>query len=152
MTEIQISCCDFEENYDKICVKIKENENINDLRKIFQKDLKFENLFFHKKDLTLINKEDEKEIKIIDCLNKNEIKYSINLKLIIKIENKKTIEYEFENLSLFDLRKKLGNEIDLDYKFYSEKGIILDEKNTNVFDIIKKNKIKIKKINGRRKK
>ena len=147
MTEILISCCDFEEKFEKICVKIKENENINDLRKIFEKNMKCENLFFYKKDLTLINKEKEKNIKIIDCLNENGIKFSINLKLIIKIENKKIIEYDLENLSLFELRKKLGDEIDLDYKFYNEKGIILDEKNTNVFDIIKKNKIKIKKLN-----
>ena len=147
MKEIQISGCDLEEKIEKICVKIKENENINDLRKIFEKNMKLENLFFYKKDLTLINKEKEKNIKIIDCLNENEIKFSINLKLIIKIENKKNIEYDLENLSLFELRNKLGDEIDLDYKFYNEKGIILDEKNTNVFDIIKKNKIKIKKLN-----
>ena len=145
MKEIQISCCDYDEKLENICIKIKENENLNDLRKKFV-DMEFENLFFYKKDLSLIENKDEKNIKIIDCLVENEIKFSINLKLIIKIEEK-TIEYDLNNISLFKLRKNLGNKINSEYKFFNEKGIILDEDKTYVFDVIKKNEILIKKIN-----
>ena len=145
MKEIKISCCDYDEKLENICIKIKENENLNDLRKKFV-NMEFENLFFYKKDLSLIENKDEKNIKIIDCLVENEIKFSINLKLIIKIEEK-TIEYELNNISLFKLRKNLGDEINSEYKFFNERGIILDEDKTYVFDVIKKNEILIKKIN-----
>ena len=93
MNEIQISCCDYDEK----------------LEKWFKKKisgLEFENLFFYKKDLSLIKKENIKKIKIIDCLVENEIKFSNNLKPIIKIEEK-TIEYELKNISLFELGKNL---------------------------------------------
>jgi hypothetical protein len=87
MNEIQISCCDYDEKLENICIKIKEYENLNDLRKKFSEiEMEFENLFFYRKDLSLIKKENEKKIKIIDCLVENKIKFSINLKLIIKIE------------------------------------------------------------------
>ncbi len=145
MDEILISCCDFDEKLENICFKIKENENLYDLRKKFEKEIEFKNLFFYTKDLNLIKKE-EKKIKIIDCLNENKLKFSINLKLIIKIE-KKNLECELKNFTLFELRKKLGDKINSEYKFFNEKGIILNEKETNIFDVIKKNKIKMKKIN-----
>ena len=76
----------------------------------------------------------------------NKIKFSINLKLIIKIEEK-NIEFELNNISLFELRKNLGDEINSEYKFFNEMGFILDEEKTYVFDIIKKNEILMKKIN-----
>ncbi len=145
MKEIQISLCDYDEKLENICIKIKENENLNDLRKKFA-EMEFENLFFYKKDLSLIKKEDEKKMKIIDCLVENGIKFSINLKPIIKIEEK-TIEYELNNISLFELRKNLGDEINCEYKFYNKMGIVLDEDKTYVFDVIQKNEILIKKIN-----
>ena len=145
MNEIQISCCDYDEKLENICIKIKEYENLNDLRKKFA-EMEFENLFFYKKDLSLIKKEDEKKIKIIDCLVENGIKFSINLKPIIKIEEK-NIEFELNNISLFELRKNLGDEINFKYKFWNEKGFILNEKETYVFDINKNNEIKMKKIN-----
>ena len=31
MKEIQISCCDYDEKLENICIKIKENENLNNL-------------------------------------------------------------------------------------------------------------------------
>ena len=144
----EIICCEFDKKLENIIIKIKEYEHLSDLRKKFEK-MEYENLFFYKKDSSLIkNKDEEKNIKIIDCLIENEIKFSINLKLIITIENenKKIIEYDFENSSLIELRKKLGNEINPEFKFFNEKGVILDEDKTFVFDIIKKNEILIKKI------
>jgi hypothetical protein len=35
MNEIQISCCDYDEKLENIYIKIKEYENLNDLRKKF---------------------------------------------------------------------------------------------------------------------
>ena len=148
MKDIQISCCDNDNKINTFCLKIKENENLNDLRKQFEKSIAFKNLFFYSKDSNLIKNEEEKNIKIVDCLKESEIKFSINLKLIINIEETKIInKYLLNNISLFELRKNLGDEINFKYKFWNEKGFILNEKETYVFDINKNNEIKMKKIN-----
>jgi hypothetical protein len=80
MKDIQISCCDNDNKINTFCLKIKENENLNDLRKQFEKSIAFKNLFFYSKDSNLIKNEEEKNIKIVECLKESEIKFSINLK------------------------------------------------------------------------
>ena len=151
MDEFYITCCDYDEKLVNICFKIKKDEKLSDLKNKFENIMEFKNLFFYSKDSNLIIKGEEK-IKITDCLNEDKIKFSINLKLNIKIEEE-TIEHELKNISLSELRnelrKNLGNEIKSEYKFYNNNkmAFFLDEDKTYVFDVMEKNKIFIKKIN-----
>ncbi len=52
----------------------------------------------------------------IESLNSNKIYYSININLIIEIENEKFINQKLENIFLFELRNKL--EINFEYIFF----------------------------------
>ena len=140
-----ISCCELEQKFENLCVKIKENENLCDLKRKLTNKIKFENLFFCKKNFGYFDENEEKKNKILECLNNNKIYYSINVNLIIEIENEKFINQKLENIFLLELRNKL--EIKFEYKFFNEMGIILDENKIKVFEIINRNKIKMKKIN-----
>ena len=141
-----ICCCELDNKIKNLCVKIQKNEKLYDLKSKIKNQIIFENLFFCKKDFGYFDEKEEEEIKIVDCLNKKKIVFSININLIIEIENEKFISEKLENLSLFELRNKLNNQINEQYKFYNDMGIILNENEINVFEIINKNKIKMKKI------
>jgi len=141
-----ISCCELDNKIEKLCFKIEKHEKLCDLKRKIKKRFKFKNLFFCKNDFGCFDENEEKEIEILDCLNSKKIFFSINLNLIIEIEieNKIIKEKIEENFSLFDLRKKLN--INEQYKFYNEMGLILDENEIKILEIIKTNKIKMKKF------
>jgi hypothetical protein len=93
-----ISCCELEQKFENLCVKIEENENLCDLKRKLKNKIKFENLFFCKKNFGYFDENEEKKNKILDCLNNNKIYYSINVNLIIEIENEKFIKQKLENI------------------------------------------------------
>ena len=93
-----ISCCELEQKFENLCVKIKENENLFDLKRKLKNKIKLDNLFFCKKNLSYFDENEEKENKILDCLSDNKIYYSINVILIIEIENEKFIKQKLENI------------------------------------------------------
>ena len=135
----------FNEDNDKMYLKIKKEGTLLDLRNALEKRRNFNLLFFLKSNGNYYSKEEEK----IFILKTSEIMkiYFTNInKIKIYLDKTFLCDINFENISLEELRIKLGEKITSQHKFFFNHAFILDEENFKVFEICSYGVVEINKI------
>lgn len=131
-----------------MCLKIKKNSSLFDLRKILEHKRYFNSLYFLNSKKNCITKEEEENISVEE-FDKNIIYFRDVNYIKVNLGGEFLCNIDFKNIPLSKLRIELDKKINQNDKFFFNDAFILDEENFKVFEICQNNVIEMNQISDK---